>query len=94
MSKKKGRPTWFKLFLHQKNVVDSVSDETAGKALKACFQYFADGEIPELDQMAFVVFASIKPYIDESYADYERSVESGRQGGLARQANKEAVTTP
>lgn len=88
MAKKNGRPAWFKMFLHQKALIDSASDETAGKALKAVFQYFDTGEVVELDQAAFIVFSAIKPYIDESYADYQRSVETGKAGGNKRWGNE------
>ena len=84
MAKKEGRPAWFKMFLNQKAIIDVVSDETAGKALKAAFQYFDTGEIVELDQSAFLVFSVIKPYIDESYEDYRRSVEAGKDGANKR----------
>lgn len=66
MSKKATRPAWFKMFLHQKALIDSVPDETAGKALKAVFRYFDTGEDSELDPLAFAVFVAIKPYFDES----------------------------
>ena len=89
MAKKTGRPAWFKMFLHQKALIDSAQDETAGKALKAVFQYFDTGEVVELDQAAFIVFSAIKPYIDESYSDYQRSVETGRTGGNKRWGNEE-----
>ena len=69
MSKRTNRPAWFKMFLHQKALLDSVSDEVAGRALKAVFQYFDSGEVIDLDPLSFAVFASIKPYIDESFDD-------------------------
>lgn len=75
------------MFLHQKALVDSVPDDVAGKALKACFAYFDNKEISELDPLTFAVFMAIKPYIDESYEDYERSVTSGRTGGLTSHGN-------
>ena len=85
MAKKLKRPAWFKMFLHQKALIDSVSDEVAGRALKAVFQYFETGEIRDgLDQLTFAVFASIKPDIDESFDDYRKSVEYGMQGADAR----------
>lgn len=84
MAKSTGRPAWFKMFLHQKALVDSVPDETAGKALKAVFRYFDAGEVADLDPLAFAVFASIKPYIDESFEDYERDVVNGKKGGRPR----------
>lgn len=79
MAKKKGRPSWFKMFLHQKALIDAVPDETVGKSLKAVFQYFETGELPELDPMAFAVFATIKPYVDESFEDFERTSEKNRE---------------
>ena len=81
---KQKRPAWFKMFLHQKALIDAVSDETAGKALKACFAYFDNGEVPDIDQTAFAVFSAIKPYIDESYQDYQISVTSGKAGAAKR----------
>ena len=81
MAKTAGRPAWFKMFLHQKALVDSVPDETAGKALKAVFRYFDTGEVTDLDPLAFAVFAAIKPYVDESFDDYARDVENGKKGG-------------
>ncbi len=80
MAKKIGRPSWFKMFLHQKAIVDSVDDETAGKALKAVFQYFDTGEIAELEQEAFIVFSAIKPYIDESFVDFNTYSAAGKKG--------------
>lgn len=82
---KQKKPSWFKMFAHQKAIIDSVSDEAAGKALKAAFAYFDDGDCPaDLDPLAFAVFASIKPYIDESLENYQKAVESGRSGANKR----------
>lgn len=69
------------MFLHQKALIDSVPDEIAGRALKAVFAYFDNGELIDLDPLSFAVFASIKPYIDESFDDYARDVENGKKGG-------------
>ena len=77
------------MFVHQKALIDSVSDEIAGKALKACFAYFDNGEICDMDPTVFAVFSAIKPYIDESFSDYQRSVDSGRAGAGKRWANGE-----
>ena len=80
MSKKTGRPSWFKMFLHQKALIDSVPDETAGKALKAVFLYFDTGElVTDLDSLSFAVFAAIKPYIDESYEDFRKKNAKNRE---------------
>lgn len=83
MAKEK-RPSWFKMFLHQKNIIDSVDDGTAGKALKAVFEYFDSGEIIDLDQAAFIVFSAIKPYVDESFEDFQRTSEKNRENVMKR----------
>lgn len=84
MAKTAGRPAWFKMFLHQKALVDSVPDETAGKALKAVFRYFDTGEVTDLDPLAFAVFAAIKPYVDESFDDFERTSTKNKANVMAR----------
>ena len=82
---KKKRPTWFKIFLHQKAMIDSVDDATAGKALKAAMQYFETLEEPEnMPQSAFIIFSTIKQYIYESFEDYEKKVEGGKTGAARR----------
>lgn len=84
MAKKTNRPSWFKMFLHQKALLDAMPDETVGKALKAVFQYFDTGEIQELDPMAFAVFAAIKPYVDESYEDFAEASKKNRENVMKR----------
>ena len=81
MHKGEKRPSWFKLFLHQKPIIDSVPDDVVGKAVKAAFYYFATREELELDVLPMVVYNSFKPYIEESFADYERDVRNGHRGG-------------
>lgn len=81
MSKGEKRPSWFKLFLHQKPIIDSVPDEVVGQAIKAAFHYFATKEEMELDALPMVVYSAFKPYIEESFTDYERDVRNGHKGG-------------
>lgn len=91
MSKKTSRPSWFKMFLHQKALIDSVPDETAGKAIKSVFQYFDTGEAPALDPLTFAVFAAIKPYIDEAFDDFKRTQEKNRANVQKRWAQKDTT---
>lgn len=93
MSKEK-RPTWFKMFRNQKALIDSIPDEAVGKALKAVFQYFEDGEVMEMTPLEFAVFSSIKPYVDESIEDYNRSVEAGKKGSEKRWCNDSPPIAP
>lgn len=81
MAKKSKRPSWFKLWLHHKPLIDAVSDDVAGRAVKAALNYFANGEIAQMGQLEMVVFASIKSDIDEAHSDYLRDVENGKKGG-------------
>ena len=81
MGKGDKRPSWFKMFIHQKPIVDSVPDAVVGQAIKAAFNYFDSREEPQLDALPMVVFSAIKPYIDESFADYDRDVRNCYRGG-------------
>ena len=81
MRKAEKRPSWFKMFLHQKSIVESAPDEVVGRAIKAAFHYFATREELPLDVLPMVVYSSFKPYIEESFADYERDVRNGQRGG-------------
>lgn len=92
MSKLK-RATWWKMFYHQRAVIESVSDNDAGMGLKAAFRYF-DGESIQaegLTQAAFTVFCVMRPYIDESRLDYENSVKNGRKGSATRWGDDSAL---
>lgn len=71
MPRKNNRPMWFKMFLNLKALIDSVPDETVGKAIKASFTYFDSREITQMDPLVFAIFSSIKPYVDESFSDFE-----------------------
>ena len=88
MSKEK-RVTWWKMFSHQRAVMESVSDRAAGAGLKAAFRYFDGEDIPagSLTAQAFTVFCVIRPYIDEAKRDFEKSVESGKKGAENRWGN-------
>lgn len=81
MAKKVKKPSWFKLWLHHRPLIDAVPDDVAGRAIKAALAYFVTGEVMQLGQLETVVFASIKADIDNAHADYLRDVENGRKGG-------------
>lgn len=78
MAKEK-RASWFKVFRHQRKLIDSASNEEAGIGLKAAMAYF-DGEEPpdNMPPFATAVFLCMQQYIDESFSDYERRVENGK----------------
>lgn len=92
MAKKESRPAWFKLFRHQKALIDSVPDESAGKAIKAVFQYFENGEVPPLSPLEFAVFSSIKPYVDESFEDFAETSRKNKEN-IQKRWSKEKHTS-
>ena len=92
MAKKESRPAWFKLFRHQKALIDSVPDESAGKAIKAVFQYFENGEVPPLSPLEFAVFSSIKPYVDESFEYFAETSRKNREN-VQKRWGKESCTS-
>jgi hypothetical protein len=86
MGKKDG-PAWWKMFAHQRAAIESISNEAVGLGVKAAFRYFDGEEIPEEvkpGSSAFTVFCVIRPYIDESISDYEKSVIYGKRGANER----------
>ena len=89
MSNGKKRPSWFKLWLHHKPLIDAVPDEVAGRAVKAALHYFATGELAQLEQLETIVFSSIKADIDDACADYQRDVANGKKGGRPKLMQKE-----
>jgi hypothetical protein len=89
MAKKAKRPSWFKLWLHHRSLIDAVPDDVAGRAIKAALNYFATGEVTPLGQLETVVFASIKSDVDDAHADYLRDVENGKKGGRPKLAEEE-----
>lgn len=81
MGKKNQGPSWFKMWLHHRPLIDAVPDDVAGRAVKAAMKYFATGEIAQLGQLEMVVFNTIKSNVDEAISDYQRDVENGKKGG-------------
>ena len=89
MAKKSKRPSWFKLWLHHRPLIDAVPDDVAGRVVKAALNYFATGDVVQLGQLETVVFASIKSDIDDAHADYLRDVENGKKGGRPKLTEEE-----
>lgn len=84
MAKCEKRATWFKCFLSTKATIDAIPNENVGKGLKAAFEYFDTKNIPELDTLSNIVFCAMRPYIDESFSDYDKKVEKGKESAEKR----------
>ena len=88
--------TWYKMFVRLESVFEAAPDEAAGRALKASFVYARTGEVPELDPVAGILFASIRPSIDDSAGTFEniskRNRENGKKGGRPAKHESEEKT--
>ena len=90
--KKEGRAVWFRMYRNIRNLVDAVPDASAGAALKAVFAYFDTGELPDnLDALAYALFLTIKPAVDESNEDYEKAVERATRASRKRWMQEDAA---
>ena len=88
---KEVRASWFKLFLHQKPMMDAVPDDVLGRAVKGAMAYFENGEQTQLDTVEQLLFLMFKPYIDEAQADYQKKSENGKKGGRPKNQTKPEV---
>lgn len=91
MAKRTSRPSWFKMFLNIRPLIDSVPDDVAGRAIKASLKYFDTGndDTSKYDPLTIAVFSSIKPYIDEAFSDFNKRVENGKTGGRPQKARSD-----
>ncbi len=82
----------FLLFTEHKDAVGALSDEDAGKLLKAMYAFHAGDEDAgeSLPPMAKLVFLMLKPVFERSQTKYEETVqkrrEAGAKGGRPRKA--------
>lgn len=81
---KKERPTWFRVFLHQKTAMEMVPREVLGEVLLAAMNYFEFGTEPQLDPLGMILFASFKASIDESFDDYQARVRNAKNAYLRK----------
>lgn len=73
------------------NLVELLSDEQAGKVFKSIFAYITQKDMPEIDDVAKIVFISIKNYLDRDSAKYDeicqKRAQNGKKGGIAKASN-------
>lgn len=75
----------FVLYTEQKAVLDKLTDEQAGKLIKAIYEYVEIGKMPELDNVLDLVITPFKTVLDKDKAKYEEvskaRAEAGSKGG-------------
>lgn len=87
----------FILYTEQKEVIDKLTDEQAGKLIKAIYEYVSTGKLPKLDPLLDIAITPIKQNLDKNADKYEevkkKRSEAGKIGAeikkqkQAKQAN-------
>lgn len=81
----------FVLYTEQKEVIDNLSDEDAGKLFKGIFEY-ALGNEPEFNNLLKLVFIPIRQQLERNAKKYSEIKEkrriAGAKGGKQKVANR------
>lgn len=81
----------FILYADQKEVIDKLTDEQAGKLMKAVYQYVDSGTMPELDTLLEIAMIPIKQKIDKNNEKWqeekEKRSDAGKKGMAKRWQN-------
>lgn len=82
----------FILYTDQKEVINKLSDEQAGKILKALYEYVSTNKMPELDLTLDIAITPIKQSLDRNKEKYEevskKRKQAGAKGGKQTQAKQ------
>lgn len=74
----------FILYTDQKAVIDKLTDEQAGKLIKAIYEYEATGNMPELDPILEIIMIPFKTILDKNAQKWEeerqKRSEAGKKG--------------
>lgn len=71
----------FILYTEMREQMDLLTDEQAGKLIKAVFHYKSDMELPEMDSVTAMVFAFIRQKLDRDEKKYDEKCEKHRKAG-------------
>ena len=82
----------FILYVWQKEMIDKLSNEDAGKLIKAIYQYVATDEMPKLDGLLDMVVIPFKQSLDMNNAKWQdikqKRSEAGKKGMEVRWKEK------
>ena len=85
----------FILYTEQKEVIDKLSDEQAGKLIKAIYEYVETDKLPKLDAILDIVIIPFKQNIDRNTDKWEKIKQKRSEAGKIgaemkkqKQANK------
>ncbi len=81
----------FILYTEQKAVIDKLTDEQAGKLIKALYEYSTSGIMPKLDSILDLVITPFVTALDRNKEKYEETCKkralAGAKGGKQKVAN-------
>lgn len=72
----------FILYTEQKAIIDKLTDEQAGKLIKAIYEYVATDKMPELETTIDLVITPFKIALDKNKEKYQNVVVRNRENGL------------
>ena len=78
----------FVLYKDQRDVFNSLTDEEAGKLIKALFNYEDDCQLPNFSGLFLSVFLQFKQTLDRDREKWLKRAEAGSKGGKQKVANK------
>jgi hypothetical protein len=71
----------FILYVEQKEIIDMLTDEEAGKIFKAIYEYELTGNVTELPYTLKLIFIPIKQSLERNKEKYDNVVERNRLNG-------------
>lgn len=81
----------FILYTEQKAIIDKLTDEQAGKLIKAIYEYVATNKMPQLDSILDLVIIPFTTALDRNKEKYEETCKrralAGAKGGKQKVAN-------
>ena len=83
------------LFTDHREAIDYLSDEDAGKLIKALFAYVDEGKLPDFNGPMMSLFTVIRTQIDRSHEAYKAKCEKNRSNSMKRKVmqGNSAVTS-
>ena len=85
----------FLIYLDYQEQFDLLTDEEAGRLIKAIIKYEKTGEIPELDGMLKMAFSFIKTQLDrdrEKWKEEKQKRSEAGKRGMAKRWNNNTIT--
>ena len=84
----------FILYTEQKEVIDKLSDEQAGKLIKAIYEYEKTGIMPKLDNLLDIIITPFKLALDKNRVSVCCSSARDSRGRQTPSRSMTRVATP